>query len=928
MPSMRIRNRWQLALVAGITGVVLSAACGNSNPPVLNDSNPDASSGTGSCDKPGCPCTAQGQKVSCDEQISKDPDGVTCAEGTTVCNGTTWGPCEFNSTMFKSLHGLSLGGDGTLHPLDLQGDAGADAGNCATDPCDPSCQGFVDTSTGVDAGSGLVPTVDGGWTLPLEGADGGGCQGLQCQVPICGSGLATAITGTVWDPAAINPVYNALVMIPNGTVQPIAAGVSSDPCGGATLPAAVSYAYSDTKGHFTLSNVPVGTSIPLVIQLGRWRRVTTIDTSALTCVNPSTGATNISSAAGCGDPSPGLNKYSATAGCPTRFPRTQSDGNIPEIAIATGGLDAIECMLYRIGISSSEYTDENGTGRINIFNNGGANLGGSAANHDLSYLLGFTCPGSQCPTPANTTNITNASFEGNLNGWTASGTASDSSTQAQVGNDSALVGSSSSTNTGTNTLSQTFTAPAGATGLSFWVYSHCSTSSTIDYAGATLTDNTSSTTVTWWGTHATGCPSSAAWVNLTANGVTAGHSYTLTFKTYDGDSHHSYAWFDDVSWLPTPTVPSLVDNYDLIMLPCDGGNEYNSANWGSGYDDPGRQTLVNYAAAGGRIFTSHWGREWIERATAASGLLPNGPFPNVATWITDTSPSFTSSATGDINSGSSWGANFNTWMTNVGAATNAKFTIDPWREDTSAVSANSRLFVSYDGNHGTTQGYPADFTFDTPVGSASPVGRVMFTDMHLANGTPSGTFPNNCPTQGSALLAQEDAAEYLLFDLSSCVTGLPLPTPSQQYNPSTFTRDYQAVCPSGYRPRWRYFQWSDQLPSDSNITFTAYTADTEAQLGTQYTPPLPLTLWTSTAANPGPTNPASPPPPYPAYGVDVDPALVASGVPTWNASGPPPAPSGSYAWLRVNMTLNPSSDKMSAPTLIAWQQTYDCVSSE
>jgi hypothetical protein len=36
----------------------------------------------------------------------------------------------------------------------------------------------------------------------------------------------------------------------------------------------------------------------------------------------------------------------------------------------------------------------------------------------------------------------------------------------------------------------------------------------------------------------------------------------------------------------------------------------------------------------------------------------------------------------------------------------------------------------------------------------------------------------------------------------------------------------------------------------------------------------------------------------------------------------------SHSWLRVNMTLNPSSDKMSAPTLLAWQQNYDCVASE
>jgi hypothetical protein len=62
--------------------------------------------------------------------------------------------------------------------------------------------------------------------------------------------------------------------------------------------------------------------------------------------------------------------------------------------------------------------------------------------------------------------------------------------------------------------------------------------------------------------------------------------------------------------------------------------------------------------------------------------------------------------------------------------------------------------------------------------------------------------------------------------------------------------------------------------------------------------------------------------------VDVDPALVGAGVTAWNANTVPPSKSASYAWLRVAMTLNPSSNAMSAPTLLAWQQIYDCVAAE
>jgi hypothetical protein len=903
-----------MGAMATLVMVTVVAACSSRNFPDGLGSTSDLDSGSVDlCATPntGCPCSSEGQQVACGKVVSKSGDYVSCSEGTRTCTNGSWGDCIGQYNTITSGSAAPVGGD--IHTLGLSLPS-ADSGPCATNPCDPSCMGYGgDNSYGIDA-AGLAPTADGGWTLPL-GEGGAACIGLQCQVPICGSGKTTTVTGTVFDPAALNPVFNAIVMIPNGPVQPIPAGVSSDPCGGAPLPLAVTYAYSDTSGNFTLTNVPVGASIPLVIQIGRWRRVTTINTSTLTCG----GSINLS-ASGCN----GLNNYgTAPSGgswaCPTRLPRIQSEGNIPQTAIATGGLDAIECMMYRIGVSQSEFTDELHAGRMHIYNDGGSTLGAPNVNHDLSYLLGFTCPQNNCQQLANTTGITNPDFEtGNLNGWTTTGSVSASTNNPYSGSYSALMGKTGSSNTGTQTLAQTFTAPAGATGLQFYVYPSCSQSSTVDYFGVTLKDNTANTTVVW----GNACNNNGNWITYTAGGIVPGHSYTLTAKNYDGDGHHNYTYVDDFSWLPIPTPPNLTTNYDLIMLPCDGGNEYGAGNWGGDpYDDPGRQNLVNYANAGGRVFTSHWGREWIERTTTA---LPNGPFPNVATWIGDVSPcgGCSSGANGVINSGAAWGSSFNTWMTNVGAATGGTFPINPWREDTSSVSSASRLFVTYDGSNSTTSGYPADFTFDTPLGGGTKAGRVMYTDMHLANGDPSGTFPSNCPTQGSALLQQEDAAEYLLFDLSGCVSGSPLPGPPK-YTPATFTRDFQGVCPTGYRVVWRNFYWEDYTPSDTNIAFTAWTADSEAQLGTQY-PAAPLATASGPDNCPIADAAAVGPSCMSAFvGVGVDPKLVASGTPAWGS----PA-YGSHSWLRVNMTLNPSTDLLSAPTLIAWQQTYDCLASE
>ena len=229
----------------------------------------------------------------------------------------------------------------------------------------------------------------------------------------------------------------------------------------------------------------------------------------------------------------------------------------------------------------------------------------------------------------------------------------------------------------------------------------------------------------------------------------------------------------------------------------------------------------------------------------SSGLLPNGPFPNVATgWNGGGSAGGTTS--GVINSGTAWGTPFNSWINGV---TGGTFTINNYFADTTGVTSNSRLFVSF-----KSDSYPADFTFDTPVGSTTPVGRVMYTDMHLASGTPSGTFPGNCPTQGSDLTNQEDAAEYLLFELGSCVSGSPVVGPPTQFFPATFTRDFQASCQNGFRPVWHLFSYEDTTGSDSNITFTAFTADSEAQLGTEY--PQNTTVAVASGANACPNGPS------------------------------------------------------------------------
>ena len=100
-------------------------------------------------------------------------------------------------------------------------------------------------------------------------------------------------------------------------------------------------------GSFTLVNVPVGSNIPLVIVAGRWRRQLVIPGTTACTANP----------------------------LPANFvvmPQDQTQGDIPKIAIATGSVDTVECVLRKVGITDSEFTNPSGTGRINIYSGSGS----------------------------------------------------------------------------------------------------------------------------------------------------------------------------------------------------------------------------------------------------------------------------------------------------------------------------------------------------------------------------------------------------------------------------------------------------------------------------------------------------------------------------------------------------------------------------
>ena len=178
------------------------------------------------------------------------------------------------------------------------------------------------------------------------------CVGLECQQVSCPGTTTTTITGTVYAPNGTDPLPNVTVYIPNAPVDAFVPGVSCPLVGTPPSGSPLVGTETDVNGNFTLINVPVGSNIPLVIISGRWRRQFVIPGTAA-CTNtalPSTFAV---------------------------MPQNQTQGDIPRIAIATGSVDQVECVLRKVGINDSEFTDPTGTGRINLFGGGGAAGSGS-----------------------------------------------------------------------------------------------------------------------------------------------------------------------------------------------------------------------------------------------------------------------------------------------------------------------------------------------------------------------------------------------------------------------------------------------------------------------------------------------------------------------------------------------------------------------
>ena len=401
------------------------------------------------------------------------------------------------------------------------------------------------------------------------------------------SAQTTTISGTVYDPRTTTsalPLSNVLVYLTTGAVAPLSSGVQ---CLTASTPAGVvSYTNTAVDGTFTLTGVPENATYTLVIQAGKWRRQfsETVATAPLT-------------------------------GLALHMPSDHTQGDIPLIAIATGGADGLECVFRDMGIADTEFTDDNGTtnpgGRIHLY------MGSAASGADIN-----------ASTPTETT----------------------------------LMG--------------------------------------------------------------------------------------------------------------TPTDSSLLNSYDMVMFPCQGTP-------GAQATPTAATNLLNYANAGGRIFTTHFSYAWLD---------PDPPydaqFPPVVNWSEGLPYPTPDPGVATVNTSFSDGALLAQWLQNTGASYNntpGQVILSTLRRDITDIIPPTQSWATMNSDGAIMQ-----MTFNTPVGAAAAnqCGRVLYNEYHVINpiGILGRAYPSECPPT-STMSPQEEMLEYALFDLSTFVTPVVVPTLSITFSP-------------------------------------------------------------------------------------------------------------------------------------------------
>ncbi len=317
---------------------------GNALAPPMKGGAPDATVPEGGVDSTvasgGCtPRTCADYPAnSCGPQ-SDGCGGLTVNCGTCTspeyCGGASPGVCSGNDGMTADGATFPVCVPATCQSLGYDCGRAADGCGGTIGPCGPAC---------------ILPDVCGGGGSPNLCGSNLQCTGLCTKQVACDGGKTTTLTGvvraglqeggTAWTGGATpDPVPGVLVYIPTTAVAPFdsnpnAPQVQCTQCGADVSGNPLLETTTAYDGTFTLQNVPVSTgsgdTIPIVIQLGHWRRQYAFPIANACATNALPQALNL--------------------------PSTSAEGDIPLTAISTGNWDAIECVLLKMGVSQSEFT--------------------------------------------------------------------------------------------------------------------------------------------------------------------------------------------------------------------------------------------------------------------------------------------------------------------------------------------------------------------------------------------------------------------------------------------------------------------------------------------------------------------------------------------------------------------------------------------
>ncbi len=206
--------------------------------------------------------------------------------------------------------------------------------------CDAQC-----TQGGGECGDGYTCSANGECVS-------GECKGLQCQIVNCTKqGLPpTTISGKVFAPNGTLPLYGVTVYVPNDPVPAFPDGAQCSRCSDDLPGHAVVQDISKEDGSFSVTDVPVGDNIPVVVTIGKWRRQIVVPRIEQ-CTDNAIAAVDLTLPKSMTDKTPNTTSV-----------------DIPKIAISTGSADSLECLVRKLGIADSEIGTGGGAQRIQLFN--------------------------------------------------------------------------------------------------------------------------------------------------------------------------------------------------------------------------------------------------------------------------------------------------------------------------------------------------------------------------------------------------------------------------------------------------------------------------------------------------------------------------------------------------------------------------------